>query len=307
VKALLPFRPHGIGRTLAKVDRVRAPGAVESPQQAVAASSGPTRGAGSWLSRVRGPHLRWLAVALVLLLAAGTTYALTRGPEIPPLSRADVDKAVEQGIEDAREQDRQALPDAAAAYQVAQPSIVLITTREGSGRGSGAGVVVNGRGAILTALHVVEGADSIEVQFADGTRSPATVENAQAANDTAVLAAQRLPQVVVPAVLGGGAGVGDAVFALGHPLGLVQSLSAGVVSATGRTITVDGGRELEDLIQFDAAVNPGNSGGPLLNRDGQVVGIVTGLANPSEQSFFVGIGFAVPITAAGGVAGAPPQ
>jgi len=307
VNALLPFRLPEIGRTLPKVDRVQAPGAVEPPQAAVAASSGPGRAPRRWLGRLRGPRLRWLAVALVLLVAAGTTYALTRGPQAPPLTQADVDKAVQQGIEDAREQDREAPADAAAAYQVAQPSIVLISTREGSGAGTGAGVVVNQDGAILTALHVVEGADSIEVQFADGTRSPATVENAQADNDTAVLTPQRLPQVVVPAVLGGAAGVGDSVFALGHPLGLVQSLSAGVVSATGRTITVGGGRELEDLIQFDAAVNPGNSGGPLLNRAGLVVGIVTGLANPSKQSFFVGIGFAVPIAAAGGAAGAPPQ
>jgi S1-C subfamily serine protease len=80
-----------------------------------------------------------------------------------------------------------------------------------------------------------------------------------------------------------------------------------VVSAVDRSIRVGSGRTLEGLIQFDAAVNPGNSGGPLLNRDGQVVGIVTGLANPSEQSFFVGIGFAVPIATAGGVAGSPPQ
>ena len=101
--------------------------------------------------------------------------------------------------------------------------------------------------------------------------------------------------------------VGDEVFPLGHPLGLTQSLSGGVVSALDRSISVRSGQTLEGLIQFDAAVNPGNSGGPLLNRDGQVIGIVTGLANPSEQNFFVGIGFAVPIATAGGVAGSPPQ
>jgi len=122
-----------------------------------------------------------------------------------------------------------------------------------------------------------------------------------------VLMPSRLPQVLVPAVLGGGVQVGDPVFALGNPLGLTHSLSAGVVSATGRTVEVEQGRTLKDLIQFDAAVNPGNSGGPLLDRDGQVVGVVTGLANPSRQSFFVGIGFAVPIATAGGTAGAPPQ
>ena len=133
----------------------------------------------------------------------------------------------------------------------------------------------------------------------------ARVEDQDLATDIAVLTPDRLPQVVVPAVLGGGAQVGDAVFALGHPLGLNGSLSAGVVSALDRTVQVSSDRTLKDLIQFDAAVNPGNSGGPLLNKAGQVVGIVTGLANPSEQNFFVGIGFAVPIATAGGVAGSP--
>ena len=80
-----------------------------------------------------------------------------------------------------------------------------------------------------------------------------------------------------------------------------------MVSALDRSVQVAPDHSLKGLIQFDAAVNPGNSGGPLLNRDGQVIGIVTGLANPSQQSFFVGIGFAVPIATAGGVAGSPPQ
>jgi S1-C subfamily serine protease len=78
-----------------------------------------------------------------------------------------------------------------------------------------------------------------------------------------------------------------------------------VVSALNRSVRPEGGTALNGLIQFDAAVNPGNSGGPLLNRDGQVIGIVTSLANPSRQPFFVGIGFAVPIATAGGVAGGP--
>jgi S1-C subfamily serine protease len=79
------------------------------------------------------------------------------------------------------------------------------------------------------------------------------------------------------------------------------------VSALDRTVTVPGGRQLRHLIQFDAAVNPGNSGGPLLDRAGHVVGIVTGLANPTDQTLFVGIGFAVPIATAGGAAGSPPH
>src|SRR6516165_4023369 len=115
------------------------------------------------------------------------------------------------------------------------------------------------------------------------------------------------PSMIVPAVLGGGVRVGDDVYAVGHPLGLVDSLTAGVVSGLNRSIPVPGGATLTGLIQFDAAVNPGNSGGPLLNRAGQVVGIVTALANPSQQGFFIGIGFAVPIGTAAGGAGGPEQ
>ena len=106
-------------------------------------------------------------------------------------------------------------------------------------------------------------------------------------------------------MLGGGVQIGDQVFAVGHPLGLVDTLTAGVVSGLDRTFTVANGRTLTGLIQFDAAVNPGSSGGPLLNSQGQVIGIVTGLANPAGVDDFAGIGFAVPIATAGGAAGAP--
>ena len=260
----------------------------------------------------RGPSRRVLVAALaVLVVGALALFALTRGPETPPLTKADVNKAVEKAITDAQDKARRAPPDAAAAYQAALPSIVTIATDRRSGntsaRGTGAGVVISRDGSVLTALHVVEDASSIRVRFSDGTQSPAEVKDQDPDSDIAVLTPERLPQVVVPAVLGGGVQVGDAVFALGHPLGLSDSLSAGVVSALDRNIRVDADSTLEGLIQFDAAVNPGNSGGPLLDRNGQVVGIVTGLANPSEQNFFVGIAFAVPIATAGGAAGAPPQ
>ena len=101
--------------------------------------------------------------------------------------------------------------------------------------------------------------------------------------------------------------VGDEVFAVGHPFGIVNSLTAGVVSGLGRTFkTAKTSQTLKNLIQFDAAINPGNSGGPLLNRNGEVVGVVTGLLNPTEQEVFIGIGFAVPIETAAAAAGSPP-
>nr|WP_179423495.1 trypsin-like peptidase domain-containing protein [Pedococcus badiiscoriae] len=237
--------------------------------------------------------------------------AVMRGSGPSPITAGAVDKAVKDGLARAKADAAKAPPDAAAAYRVALPSLVTISADRTSSKGAlhsnGAGVVVNAAGAVLTALHVVDGAKSIQLKFSDGSTSGATVDHRDRASDIAVLTPDRLPGVVVPAVLGGGEQVGDPVFALGHPLGLTGSLSAGVVSALDRTIQVGANRTLAGLIQFDAAVNPGNSGGPLLDRAGHVVGIVTGLANPSEQNFFVGIGFAVPIATAGSVAGSPPQ
>ena len=128
--------------------------------------------------------------------------------------------------------------------------------------------------------------------------------------DIAVLAPAALPGLVLPATIGNAAAlsVGDEVFAVGNPMGLVASLSAGVVSGLERQSTPPGREEpIRGLIQFDAAVNPGNSGGPLLDTGGRVVGIVTGLFNPTEQDVFIGIGFAVPIEAAAGAAGGPGQ
>jgi S1-C subfamily serine protease len=95
------------------------------------------------------------------------------------------------------------------------------------------------------------------------------------------------------------------VIAIGNQLGLTRTTTTGVVSGLDRRATSRGGANLAGLIQFDAAVNPGSSGGPLLNKAGQVVGIVTSLANPSQQGFFIGIGFAVPIGTATGAAGGP--
>ena len=125
--------------------------------------------------------------------------------------------------------------------------------------------------------------------------------------DIAILQTAALPDVVVPATFGGTPAIGSRVYAVGNPLGLSASISTGVVSQTGRTISRDVGEPLEDLIQFDAAVNPGSSGGPLLDENAQLIGIVTALANPTGEDFFSGIGFAVPIQNAAGQTGGPEQ
>lgn len=257
--------------------------------------------------RIRRRHVLVLGVVgVVVLLALALWWFNSAGPA--PLTSADVNQAVQSGLEQAKQAERNTPPDATLAYQAITPSLVTITS-QGSGGSSrlGSGVIINAEGAVLTALHVVEGSGRIQVALPDGTTTAARIAASQPDNDIAVLAIERLPEVVVPAVMAGPPPVGDAVFAVGNPLGLTRSLSAGVVSATDRSISSEGGPTLKGLIQFDAAVNPGNSGGPLLNRAGHVVGIVTALANPAKQDFFVGIGFAVPIATAGGAAGGPQQ
>ena len=199
-------------------------------------------------------------------------------------------------------------------YQAIQPSLVMVESEFGSensvtDRGLGSGVIVDDTGNILTSLHVVDSATRILITFADGTRAEAAIVSAQPENDIAVLQTATMPETWFPATLGnpGAMQVGDEAYVVGNPFGLYSSMSEGIISGFNRTFQPPNGKQpIEGLIQFDAAANPGNSGGPLLNRNGHVIGIVTGIINPTDESFFVGIGFAVPIgTAAGGI-GSPP-
>jgi S1-C subfamily serine protease len=195
----------------------------------------------------------------------------------------------------------------AQIYQTLLPSVVLIqTTGVGSSTSpksmaesaTGSGVIVNADGSILTAAHVIAGARTIKVTYTDGTSTAAKVLNADTKQDIAMIAPAKLPETLVPATLGGGVQVGSDVVAIGNPLGLVATTTSGVVSGLDRTLSRGVGGNISGLIQFDAAVNPGSSGGPLLNDRAEVVGIVVALANPTDAGTFIGIGFAVPIGAA---------
>ena len=171
--------------------------------------------------------------------------------------------------------------------------------------GAGSGVIITPDGYALTNSHVVHAAQKVEVRLQDGRTIPAELVGDDPYSDLALI---RMPEGGLPvAELGDSSRlkVGQLVIAVGNPLGFQATVTAGVISALGRTLRAETGRLIDNVIQTDAALNPGNSGGPLLNQQGQVVGIVTGLANPSGQDDFVGIGFAVPIATAGGGAGVP--
>jgi S1-C subfamily serine protease len=258
-----------------------------------------------------GPRIRLALIAAAALALSGGIYVATRDTSPPPLDEAEVGTIASGVVGKAIEELESKPPASATVYRQILPSLVEIEANQPSsgrrGERIGAGVIVNRAGTILTALHVVNGAGRVRVAFVDGTESTASIAGADPTNDIAVLQPDRRPEVVVPAVLGGGGQVGDDAYAVGHPLGYVGSLSAGVISGLDRSVEGENGQRLKGLIQFDTAVNPGNSGGPLLNRAGQVIGIVTALANPSRDGYFIGIGFAVPIGTAGGAADAPPR
>ena len=246
-----------------------------------------------------------LAAFLALLLYT----ALFPGPH--QITKNDVDSSISSVMASAT------VPPAFSArvYQVIRPSLVLIQVKgvETNGKtdhGLGSGVIIDDMGDILTSLHVVANSAEIQVTFADGTQSSAQIAVSQPENDIAVLKAQKLPPKFVPATLGNpnAMHVGDEAFVVGNPFGLYGSMTSGIISGFDRSFErSDTKQSLKGLIQIDAAVNPGNSGGPLVNRNGEVVGIVAALLNPTDQDFFVGIGFAVPINVAGGAAGSPPD
>ena len=255
--------------------------------------------------RKMSPFLSGVLAALLALFLYNSFF-----PGAKPLTQTELNAVVSNAMGSATPRPA----DAVLIYQIIQPSLVWIETEGAEENGEqsnslGTGVIFDQNGSILTSLHVVAGSSSINLTFADGTQSRAVIASEQPEMDIAVLEAETLPQQFLPATLGnaGALQVGDDAYVVGNPFGLYSSMSAGVISGFNRTFRPPGTNQtIEGLIQVDAAVNPGNSGGPLLNRSGHVVGIVTGIINPTEDSFFVGIGFAVPINVAAGGGGSPP-
>jgi S1-C subfamily serine protease len=287
--------------------RARTSGKRNTPPEPAAspAPEAPLPGKARRWPHWRGRVLAGLAVAAVIALL----YAA-----IPPTPRAitqeDIDAAVMRTLEN------NTLPSRMAkAFDVIRPAVVRV---RGMGPGEtgeevelsvGTGVVIVDTGVILTNLHVVAKATRLQLEFADGLESEASVIALQPEQDLAVLQAKTIPDDLIAATMRStnDLALGEDVMAVGFPFGIGPSVSTGVVSGLRREYrSPEGKRLLTNLIQFDAAANPGNSGGPLVTAEGEVVGIVTGLLNPTEQRVFIGIGFAVPIESAAGAAGLSP-
>jgi putative serine protease PepD len=287
------------------------------PPAAPASGATPTSGEGPRLSlrevlfgrRVRPRALGLLALVAILVGAAGglvgrltadgaseltepgaTLSAVSQGKERPPGSVADI-----------------------AARTV--PAVVSLEIRVGEEAGTGSGVVIEGDGYVLTNNHVVAPAAAssnsrLDVVFADGTRAPARIVGRDPKTDLAVLKVEVANPVVAPVGSSAGLAVGDAVIAIGSPLGLVGTVTQGIVSAIDRPVRLDGGDSdadaVIDAIQTDAAINPGNSGGPLVDSAGAVIGINTAIrsigATSGVEGGSIGLGFAVPIDTARAIA-----
>jgi len=260
--------------------------------------------------------MRWdflavfLAGALLSLLAVGVFSPAFQIR--PALTQKDIDAAVLHTLQ------TKELPSASAkAAASIQGAVVHVQAYVADPKnkdadiesGVGTGVVIKDDGTILTNFHVVSGAKKLRVTFFDGTEADAMVMGVQPDKDLAVLKPQKIPDDLEPAILGSSQQLapGDGVVAVGFPFGIGPSVSSGVVSGLNRQFrSPDGKQVLTGLIQFDAAANPGNSGGPLVNMSGEVVGIVTAILNPTSARTFIGIGFATTIESAGSAVGLPP-
>jgi len=301
-------RPDSVGQMRPSPAGAAQGGASRGP------SSPPAKGLRARLAYRFNQYPRAIAFLGGLLIALSVVLVRdTLAPPAPALTQEDIDAAVLHTLE------TRDLPSRAArAAEAIRQSVVRIRSysvdpsEPEAGlkeRGTGTGVVIMEDGTLLTNLHVVAGAEELRVTFFDGSETTAALAGAKPDNDLAVLKPKQIPDDLPPATLGASNRLapGDEVVAVGFPFGIGPSVSAGVVSGLNREFkSEDGERPLKGLIQFDAAANPGNSGGPLITMSGEVVGIVTAILNPTSARTFVGIGFAVTIESAGTAIGIPP-
>jgi putative serine protease PepD len=188
--------------------------------------------------------------------------------------------------------------DVSALYERVSPGVVSVETRSGTGAATGSGFVLDGNGYILTNDHVVDGANSVQVRFKDGAPISARVVNADPSTDLALLKISAGDRKLTPLALGSSSAlkVGQPAIAIGSPFRLQGTLTTGVISALGRSITAPNNFPIDNVVQTDAAINPGNSGGPLLDGNGRVVGVNAQIATNTGAND--GVGFAIPIDTA---------
>jgi S1-C subfamily serine protease len=285
------------------------PAQVPAPLADRPAPHAPAQGLKAWFLR----HERWAMLLLGLAIGAAMWGASERwGAPRQVLTQKDIDAAVLHTLA------TQDLPSRTAkAAGLIWPSVVRVRAfgtdpqnpKAGEKElGVGSGVVIVEDGTILTNFHVISTAQRLEVTFFDGMESAAFVISTMPENDLAVIKPQKIPDDLQPATMGSSSNLlpGDEVVAVGFPFGIGPSVSAGVVSGLNRSFKPEGQMAMKGLIQFDAAANPGNSGGPLVNLSGEVVGIVTAILNPTSARTFIGIGFAATMESAGSAVGIPP-
>jgi len=258
------------------------------------------------------PQRRWLVVMLVLAVVVSAAAGGLAGSLITRNAMAEQSTApgavspVRTVVTSVAEQSG-STSFVTQVYNAVSPGVVSINTKSvalgfwgpETEEGAGSGFVIDKQGHILTNYHVVRGARSISVTFSNGTSVPAKVTGTDPGDDLALIKVNVSPGMLVPLPLGDSdqVQIGEPAIAVGNPYGLSGTVTLGIISGRNREMTATNGRTMRDMLQTDAAINPGNSGGPLLNAEGQVIGINTAIISGANEGN-VGIGFAIPINTA---------
>ena len=247
--------------------------------------------------RLRG---RLAAAVLALAVVGGTGSGALAATVIEHNAATAAASSPTSGTTSTTSTSTQSSTTAESVYKQVSPGVVTINTVVSNGRGqvgqaTGSGIVLDSQGDILTNAHVIAGASQLQVTFSDGTTASAKLVGSSSSADLAVIRVSVPASTLHPVTLGNSSSVqiGDSVYAIGSPFGLSGSLTEGIVSNLSQSGSAPNGGNISGLIQTDAAINPGNSGGPLVNAQGQVIGINNSIESPVDGN--VGVGFAIPI------------